>query len=272
MNGMRLDGKVAIITGGGRGLGREMALAMAMAGAHVVITAARAADELARTVAELGPGARAIQADVTRPEDCARVVAETTATFGRIDVLVNNAGRGMRLVSETFTTKPVPFWEVPYPIWREIVDINLNGAFAMSQAVTPGMVARGHGRIINISTSDMTMVRKGYAPYGPSKAALEAMSRCCAQDLAGTGVTVNVLLPGGASDTELLPGGPGRRGADGNLLSPALMRDPAVWLASDASAAMTGRRMIARLWNPALPPDEAASLACGAPVEKPALM
>jgi NAD(P)-dependent dehydrogenase (short-subunit alcohol dehydrogenase family) len=272
LGGVRLDGKVAIITGGGRGLGREMALAMAVAGAHVVITAAKAADELARTLTDLGPGARAIKADVTQPEDCARVVAETMAAFGRIDVLVNNAGRGMRLVSETFTTKPVPFWEVPHAIWREIFDINLNGAFAMSYAVTPGMMARGHGRIINISTSDITMVRKGYAPYGPSKAALEAMSRCCAQDLAGTGVTVNVLLPGGASDTELLPGGPGRRGADGNLLSPALMRDPAVWLASDASAAMTGRRMIARLWNPALPPDEAAWLACSAPVEKPAVM
>jgi NAD(P)-dependent dehydrogenase (short-subunit alcohol dehydrogenase family) len=272
-----LAGRVAIVTGGGRGLGREMALALAEAGASVTITGARAAGELDATLADLravpgAGGALAVRADVRDAADCARVVAETQDRFGRIDILVNNAGRGMRLVSETFTTRPVPFWEVPHQTWREIVDINLNGAFAMAQAVVPAMLARGHGRIVNISTSDVTMVRKGYAPYGPSKAALEAMSRCMAQDLAGSGVTVNVLLPGGASDTELLPGGPGRRGADGNLLSPALMRAPIVWLASDASAAANGQRFIARLWDGALAPDAAAQAARAAPQDKPAIM
>jgi 3-oxoacyl-[acyl-carrier protein] reductase len=273
---LTLEGRVVIVTGGGRGLGREMALALAGAGASVVITGARAVDELARTsdeIASAGPGrCLALTADVTRPDDCARVVAEAEAAFGPLDMLVNNAGRGMRLVSESFTTKPVPFWEVPDAAWREIIDINVNGAFAMARAAAPGMIARGRGRIVNISTSDVTMVRRGYAPYGPSKAALEAMSRCFAQDLVGTGVTLNVLLPGGATDTELLPGGPGRRGADGNLLSPRIMRAPILWLASDASASTHGRRLIARLWNEALPADEAALASMSPDVAKPSII
>jgi NAD(P)-dependent dehydrogenase (short-subunit alcohol dehydrogenase family) len=174
-------------------------------------------------------------------------------------------------VSETFTTVPVPFWSVPDAAWDEIVAINLNGAFRMAKAALPVMLAAGHGRIINISTSDQTMVRRGYAPYGPSKAALEAASSAWAQDMAGTGVTVNVLLPGGATDTELLPGGPNRRGADGNLLSPSIMRAPIVWLAA-APAEVNGRRYIARLWDLSLQPDAAAEKARSAPVEKPAIL
>ncbi len=276
-NGAGLHGRVAVVTGGGRGLGREMALALAQAGASVVITAAQSLQEIEKTRADIaglvGEGrCLAIRADVARPDACREVVSQACAAFGQVDVLVNNAGRGMRLVSEMFTTTPVPFWEVPHAIWSQIMDINVNGAFAMAQAAISGMLARGHGRIINISTSDMTMVRRGYAPYGPSKAALEAMSRCFAQDVAGTGVTVNVLLPGGATDTELLPGGAGRRGADGQLLSPSLMRAPVTWLASEASAAMNGRRIIARLWDAALPPEEAAIKASSPIVERPAII
>lgn len=272
----RLDGAAAIVTGGGRGLGREMALALAEAGARVCVTAARAADELARTRAEVealgGPGScLAIAADVRSEDDCARVAAETLAAFGRIDLLVNNAGRGMRLVSETFTKEPVRFWTVPPAAWREIVDINLTGAFLMARAVAPAMMAQGRGRIVNVSTSDQTMVRTGYSPYGPTKAALEAASRAWAQDAAGTGITVNVLLPGGATDTELLPGGPDRRGADGMLLSPSVMRAPIVWLAA-AGPEVNGQRFVARLWDPALPPDEAAAAARSPHAPKPAIM
>jgi 3-oxoacyl-[acyl-carrier protein] reductase len=119
----------------------------------------------------------------------------------------------------------------------------------MARAVIPGMIARGFGKIVNISTSDQTMVRRGYAPYGPSKAFLEAASRVWAQDLAGTGVDVNVLLPGGAADTDLLPPAADKKGADGNLLSPTVMCAPILWLASDASNGHTGERYIARLWD-----------------------
>jgi NAD(P)-dependent dehydrogenase (short-subunit alcohol dehydrogenase family) len=209
---------------------------------------------------------------VTSDADCARAVAETAAAFGRIDMLVNNAGRGMRLVSETFTTTPVPFWAVPTDAWETIVDINVNGAFRMAKAAMPGFLARGAGRIVNISTSDQTMVRAGYSPYGPSKAALEAMSRAWSRDVAATGVTVNVLLPGGATDTDLLPGGANRRGADGNLLSPELMGPPIVWLASPLADGVNGRRLIARLFDPTQPPATAAEASMSPIVDKPAIL
>jgi 3-oxoacyl-[acyl-carrier protein] reductase len=272
-----LRDRVVLVTGGGRGLGRAMALALVEAGARVAVTGAREGGELRDTVAEAerigGAGrALAIQADVTSEVDCARAVRETLDAFGALHVLVNNAGRGMRLVSETFTTEPVPFWETPPDLWRQILDINVNGVFLMTRAAMPALLAQGFGKIVNISTSDQTMVRRGYSPYGPSKAALEAMSRAWAADLAGTGVTVNVLLPGGASNTELLPGGANRRGADGNLLPPDIMGPPILWLASDLSNGRSGERYIARLWNDALPPNEAAAAARSAGVEKPAIM
>ncbi|MBO1080153.1 SDR family NAD(P)-dependent oxidoreductase [Roseomonas haemaphysalidis] len=263
-----MQDRVVIVTGGGRGLGLAMAEALLAAGARVTITGARAAGELQAAAARF-PDDRllALTADVTRPEDCARTAAATLQHFGALHAVVNNAGRGMRLVSERFTTDPVPFWTVPPDIWASIIDINLNGAFNMAAAAMPHLLAQRDGRIVNVSTSDQTMVRRGYAPYGPSKAGLEAASRCWAQDVEGTGVTVNVLLPGGAANTELLPGGADRRGADGNLLDPALMGPPAVWLCSAASAAVNGGRFIARLW------DAAAPEAARSPgVAKPAIM
>jgi NAD(P)-dependent dehydrogenase (short-subunit alcohol dehydrogenase family) len=263
---MTMD-RTVIVTGGGRGLGRAMVLALLEAGARVAITGVSDPAGMAALAAAHPDRLIALQADVTDPAACARVVAAVLARFGSLHAVINNAGRGMRLVSERFTTEPVHFWDIPPEAWRTIMDINVNGAFLMARAAMPHFLAQKEGRIINISTSDQTMVRRGYAPYGPSKAALEAMSRSWAADLAGSGVTVNVLLPGGAADTDLLPGGPDRRGADGNLLDPAIMGPPAVWLVSRASAAVNGGRFIARLWDPA-EPMKAAS----APVEKPAIM
>ena len=272
-----LQDRVVVITGGARGLGREMALELAAAGACVIITGARASDELDQTLAEVrnlsdSDQAIAVQADVRDPADCARVFAEAEAAFGAVDVLVNNAGRGMRLVSETFNTEPTKFWETDPAIWREIVDINLNGAFNMAAAVAPGMIERGFGKIINISTSDQTMVRRGYSPYGPSKAGLEAASRVWAQDLAGTGVDVLVYLPGGAADTALLPDSMNKRGADGGLLPATVMRRAICWLCADESNGRSGGRYIARLWDESLPPGEAATKAKSSPVDKPAIM
>lgn len=244
-----LKGRVVLVTGGSRGLGREMALALSEAGAKLVITGASPSDALEKTRKDLGPDTLALAADVTDPLAVAQAVSTTIATFGRIDVLINNAGLGLRLISETFNTKPTKFWEAPPEAWRQIVDANVNGPFLMAKAVIPHMLKQGFGKIINISTSDLTMVRTGYAPYGPSKAFLEAASRVWAADLTGTGIDLNVLLPGGATDTDLLPPSPTRKGADGKLLSPSVMRAPAVWLASDASNGVTGARYIARLWQ-----------------------
>jgi NAD(P)-dependent dehydrogenase (short-subunit alcohol dehydrogenase family) len=271
-----LSGRPVIITGGSRGLGREMALALVAAGASVAVIGSRAGSALNDTVAEanrMGPGrAIALVADVSDYAQCEAAVASTVAAFGRVDVLVNNAGLGMRRVSETFNTQPTRFWETEPQAWREIIDTNLNGAFYMARATVPQMVARGFGKVINISTSDQTMVRRGYAPYGPSKAGLEAASRIWAQDLAGTGVDVNVYLPGGAADTDLLPPSPDKKGADGNLLPASIMRRMIGWLASDSSNGISGARFIARLFDEQIDPMQAALKAQSTPVEKPAIM
>ena len=115
------------------------------------------------------------------------------------------------------------------------------------------MIEQNGGKIINISTSTQTMVRQGYSPYGSSKAFLEAASRSWAQELSDAGVTVNVLLPGGATDTDLLPPSKDKKGADGNLLSPSVMINPALWLASNGSDGVTGARFIARHWDDGAP-------------------
>lgn len=272
-----LKDRVVIITGGGRGLGMEMALALVEAGARVAITSAREVSELnsVRDEAEklAGPGRLiAIQADQRNFADCERAVAETLDAFGAVHCLVNNAGRGMRLIHPNYVEERPRFWEAPVDGWREIVDTNINGVFQMSRAVAPHLVKQGFGKIVNVSTSDVTIVRVGYSPYGPTKAALEAMSRIWSQDLEGTGVTVNVYLPGGATDTKILPEMANKRGADGGLLHPSVMRAPILWLCSDKSNGHTGERYIARLWDTSLAPDDAAAKARDAHHEKPGIM
>lgn len=271
MTDRSLKGRVILITGGSRGLGREMALALGEAGACVAITGAAPSRALEATLADLSDVtvAIALAADVADPAAAKRAVDQTIERFGGVDVLVNNAGLGMRLISETFNTVPTRFWEADERAWARIVNANVNGPFHMAKAAIPHMIAKGFGKIINISTSDITMVRNGYSPYGPTKAFLEAASRAWAVELAGTGVDVNVLLPGGATDTDLLPPSPNRKGADGNLLDPAIMRAPIRWLASDAANGVTGGRFIARLWPEEGPYPGAAKVDAG---EKPVIM
>lgn len=270
-----LAGRVAIVTGASRGLGREMAIEMAAAGMRLTLVGSVPSPALDETEAEIraaGGQAISVAVDVADYAACEAAVARTVSEFGRIDVVVNNAGLGMRLISERFNVEPTRFWEASPDAWRRIIDANVNGAFNMARAAVPLMVAKGFGKVINISTSDQTMVRKGYSPYGPSKAALEAMSRVWAQDLEGTGVDVNVYLPGGAADTDLLPPGPGKKGADGNLLPASIMRRGILWLCSDASNGATGGRYIARLWDDTMPPAEAAAGARTPQAAKPAIM
>jgi len=258
-----LKGRSIIVTGGGRGLGKEMALALAQCGANVMATAANNLAELKAVQQQVGADGRIeiMQADATNYAECEKVVAETRQAFGSVHCLVNNAGRGMRLVSETFTTQPCLFWKTPPTQWQTIIDCNINGPFNMARAITPHLVEQGRGKIINVSTSLQTMTRTGYSPYGPSKAALEAASQVWAADLAGTGVTVNILLPGGATDTALLPDMVNKKGADGQLLSPSLMRAPILWLCADDSNQHNGERYIAKNWTIDTDPTIAANAA-----------
>jgi 3-oxoacyl-[acyl-carrier protein] reductase len=200
----------------------------------------------------------AIQADVTRVEDCARVVATAREKFGRLDVLVNNAGRGMRFVSEQFMTEPTRFWETDPDVWRMVIDTNVNGPFLMARAAVPVMRAAGWGRVINISMNHETMRRRGFSPYGPSKAALESETIIWARDLEGSGVTVNALLPGGATLTGMIPDNVDAA-TRAKLLDPKAIVPPLLWLVSEASDGVTGMRFNAARWNAGVDESAAAS-------------
>jgi 3-oxoacyl-[acyl-carrier protein] reductase len=244
-----LSDRVAIVTGGGRGLGRAMALGLASAGCRVVITAAREEREIAAVVTEGGADQiHAVTADVTREEDCARVVEAALSRFGRLDILVNNAGRGMKYVSERFLTEPTRFWEVRPDVFRMVIDTNVNGPFLMARAAVAPMLRGGWGRIVNVSMNRETMRRAGFSPYGPSKAALESETVIWAKDLAGTGVTVNAILPGGATATGMVPDSVSEE-VRASLLQADVMVEPLVWLASTGADGVTGKRVIANRWR-----------------------
>ena len=241
--------RVAIVTGAGRGLGLAMTLGLIRAGIRVVATAARERAEIDAITAEAGEDTvLPVLADVTREADAERVVTTALEQFGRVDILVNNAGRGMRYVRETFMTEPARFWEVEPDTWRMVIDTNVNGPFLMARAVAPHLIRAGWGRIINVSVSRSTMRRPGFSPYGPSKAALESETLIWAQDLGGTGVTVNALLPGGATLTGMIPDALPAN-ARSTLLDPAIMVPPLLWLVSEDTNAITGCRVTANRWD-----------------------
>jgi NAD(P)-dependent dehydrogenase (short-subunit alcohol dehydrogenase family) len=257
-----LSGKTAIVTGAGRGMGRSMALGLARAGANVVITAARnrwEIDLVAQEAAKIPATGviRPLLADVASEANCQRVVNDTVREFGGVHILVNNAGRGMRFVSEKFFDTPTKFYETDTAVWQMIIATNVNGPFLMARAVAPHMMRQRWGRIVNISMNHETMRRPGFSPYGPSKAALESETIIWAQDLTGSGVTVNALLPGGATDTGMLPPDIPLHLRE-KLLHPDIMIPPLLWLVSEAARGVTGSRFAANLWDVALPPDEAA--------------
>ena len=256
---------VAIVTGGGRGLGRAMVLGLARTGIHVVATAARERAEVEAVAEEVRQNCGEsrvlpLVADVTQEDDCAKVVDAVLKRFGRLDILVNNAGRGMKYVSNEFLTEPTRFWEVAPETWRLVIDTNVNGPFMMARHAVPVMLKAGWGRIVNVSVSQGTMRRRGFSPYGPSKAALESETIIWAQDLDGTGVTVNALLPGGATLTGMVPQTMSVK-AKSALLDPSIIVPPLLWLVSPEADGMTGRRLVAIKWQTGIDGKSAAEAA-----------
>jgi NAD(P)-dependent dehydrogenase (short-subunit alcohol dehydrogenase family) len=244
-----LGGIRVLVTGATSGLGAAMAAALTRAGARVMVTGRDQARAQAAADA-LGPSAIPWPLDVRDERSVAACVAGAREAWGGIDMLVNNAGIGMRTVNPRFISEPQPFWEVTPAGFRDVVDTKVVGCFLVAREVVGVMLADGGGRIVNISMNEQTMVRRGFVPYGPSGAAVEALSRVMEADLAGSSVTVNILLPGGATRTGMVPDEVSAE-AQAALLDPAVMGPPIVWLASDRAAGVHGRRIVATEFDPA---------------------
>jgi 3-oxoacyl-[acyl-carrier protein] reductase len=264
---LELQDRVVVVTGASRGLGRAMAKALAQAGARLVLASPEGKllqEATAEIEAACGRGrALAVPTDITRKADCERVLATALERFGALDVLVNNARRAHRGPGLPAEGNSLPFWESNPEIWQETVQVNVNGTFLISHVVAPHLIKQRWGRIINLTTSLDTMQRGHNSPYGVTKAALEAATMIWAQDLEGTGVTVNSLIPGGSCDSD--PDRPPPKGGR-KLLPVDIMNPLVVWLASDLSDGKTGGRYVGKLWDASLPPSEAAERAREAPV------
>jgi len=238
-----LAAPAVLITGATSGLGLAMAGALAESGAAVAVTGR--SGERAREVAAGLPNAIGIGLDVRDESSVARAVDEAWTRLGGVDMLVNNAGIGMRTVNPRFLEEPQPFWQVTTAGFRDVVETKLLGCFLVAREVVHRMLVNGAGRIVNISMNEGTMVRRGFVPYGPSGAGVEALSRVMAADLAGSPVTVNVLLPGGrGTRTGMVPDDAPAE-VQARLLDPAVMGPPIVWLASHEAGRLHDARIIA---------------------------
>jgi NAD(P)-dependent dehydrogenase (short-subunit alcohol dehydrogenase family) len=238
-----LSGTRVVVTGATSGLGKAMAEALVEAGARVAVTS-RQRSRAEAAAAALGPAASGIEMDVRNETSVQVGVEEIYARLGGVEMLVNNAGTGMLTVNPRFLTESQPFWALAPDGFRDVLATKVTGCFLVARAVVPRMFAAGGGRVITISMNEQTMVRRGFVPYGPAGAAVEALARVIAADLAGSPVSSNILLPGGATATGMVPDdlSPAARAS---LLDPAIMGPPIVWLASAAAAGIHDERIIA---------------------------
>jgi NAD(P)-dependent dehydrogenase (short-subunit alcohol dehydrogenase family) len=266
--GAEVMGGVVLVTGAAGGIGQALCRAFAAARMRVGVcdidlTGAQ------RVAAELGSQhAIAVEADVADPDSCERAVAAVVRRFGSLQALVNNAGLGMGIIRQDHMSNPVTLDEVSVEVWHRFIATNLNGAFHMTKAAMPQFRAAGRGRIVNVTTSFFTMLRQGFYPYGVAKAGLEAWTASLGAELAGSGITANVVVPGGPTDTPMVPPESGYDRAA--LIKPTQMAPPMLYLFSDRASEVTGRRFIAANWDADLPEEQAAYRA-GAPAGWPDL-
>lgn len=235
---MILQDKIAVVTGAGSGIGRAIALGLAGEGAHVVVHYHRSdagAREVLEKILALGRKALLVQGDLSREEDVHKLVDASRDAFGRIDVLVNNAGlRTIVLCGR----ERCPVWEMKVTDWDRMIAVNLRGPFLLSKAVLPQMIKQGNGSIINISSGAGTKAVPGRSAYTASKHALEGFTKALAGEIKDTPVRVNTLAPGGMTNVD------GRGGLPVGVIVPAC-----VYLASDASRHLSGEAIIATRWN-----------------------
>jgi len=242
---MNLHDKVALVTGAARGIGWEIVQAFAQEGARVALCDLAQADVDA-AAARLGlPAERllAVKADVTVEHDVAELFRRAVEKFSRIDVLVNNAGFAWP------RSGPVnlELADTPLDVWRKILDTNLNGTFLCSREALKIMRAKGGGSIINISSPQGKKGKLLRGPYSAAKFGVEGLTQVLALENGAYNIRANCLDPGGIVATEAIRNIPGNRGV--RMLSPAIVRACAVFLASDESIGVTGQSFVAPDWN-----------------------
>ena len=245
MNAFDLTGKVAIVTGGSRGIGFGIAQALAGAGAAIVV-AARNPDQSAEAVAQLqaaGATAASVPTDVSDPDAAQAMVDEAAHRFGRLDILVNNAGINIRKRPEDYTVDE----------WREVLSVNLDGPFFCSRAAYPAMKTSGGGKIINIASLMSIFANAKASAYGAAKGGLVQLTKALAVAWAKDGIQVNAILPGWI-DTDLTKGArqqlPGleetvrMRTPEGRWGTPQDLGGAAIFFASSASDFVTGTTLL----------------------------
>ena len=265
-----LAGRVAIVTGAAGGFGRVLVRALLDHGAKV---AAFDIDE--RGLSALSDAhARDMDRLLVESIDigdyaaCERGIAATLERLGGLHILINNGAIGMNAIRTDCMQNMVGIQEITPQVWQRFVAADFSGAWNMTRVAIAHLTAQRWGRIINVTTSFFTMLRAGFHPYGPCKAALEAMSAGHAKEFAGSGVTVNIVVPGGPADTPMVPPESGFERK--SLIAPEVMAPPILWLCSAAADEITGNRYVAAEWDSGLPPAD-AERGCRAPIAWPDL-
>ncbi len=253
-------GRVVFLTGAAGGIGVSMTDALLAAGHRVaaIDRDAKALDRLSARHAEANDQGKdrlhPVLADLTHAAGCERAIAAARARFGAIEAIINNAGIGMSSVRPDAEARAPGIEELTPEIWDGFMAIFVRAPLMLVRAALPDMKKRGFGRVINNTTSYATMLR--VLPYGAAKAALELMSAVWAKELDGSGITVNVLVPGGPTDTPLIADESGW--PRDKMLRPEIMGPPTAWLVSDEAKNFSGRRITAARWDKTLPEAEAA--------------
>ncbi len=253
--------RIVLITGAAGGIGRAMVAATLAAGHSVAALDRDAAGLEALLAAHPGAALHPIRADLATEAGCRDGVAAAAARFGRVDAVVNNAGIGVSGLRPDAETRLPAIEELDAATWDRFFAVNVRAPMLLVREVLPLMRAAGWGRVVNNTTSFRTMLR--VLPYGATKAALESASAVWAEELAGSGITVNVLIPGGPTDTAFI--GSGASWPREQMLRPAVMGPPLAWLLSEEAQDFTGRRITAGRWDAADPQAATAMRAIGWP-------